>query len=128
MSECDEKQLLRECDLEWYSGSGPGGQRRNKVKCCLRLKHRPSGIVVSATGTYRHVNQRDALKELKRRLIAASDAKAAALKKSKRDAKIREHRVVRTYDFSSGVVKDHRTGRKAQIRKVMRGDLDDFIG
>ena len=38
-------RLLRDCDVETYRGSGPGGQHRNKTESAVRVTHRPSGIV-----------------------------------------------------------------------------------
>jgi len=35
--------------LETFSGSGAGGQNRNKKKKCVRLKHPESGVTVIAT-------------------------------------------------------------------------------
>jgi protein subunit release factor B len=32
-------------DIEFFRGSGPGGQNRNKVSTCVRLTHRESGVV-----------------------------------------------------------------------------------
>jgi protein subunit release factor B len=45
----DRESLERDCDLEFFIGSGPGGQHRNKVESGVRLTHRPTGIVVTAT-------------------------------------------------------------------------------
>ena len=42
-------QLLLETDIEVYIGSGPGGQHRNKTESAVRLTHRPTGTVVTAT-------------------------------------------------------------------------------
>ena len=41
--------LERDCDMEFFVAGGPGGQHRNKVETGVRLTHRPSGIVVTAT-------------------------------------------------------------------------------
>ena len=45
----DRESLERDCDLEFFIASGPGGQHRNKVETGVRLTHRPSGISVTAT-------------------------------------------------------------------------------
>ena len=40
----DDAALLRQCDMNTYRSSGPGGQHRNKVSSAVRLRHRPTGI------------------------------------------------------------------------------------
>ena len=42
-------RLLRDCDVETYRSSGPGGQKKNKTESSVRVRHRPSGIVRVAT-------------------------------------------------------------------------------
>ena len=44
----DDDALLRTCDLIMQKGTGNGGQKINKTSSAVRLKHRPSGIAVSA--------------------------------------------------------------------------------
>src|SRR5437870_7240796 len=45
----DRESLERDCDVEFFIAGGPGGQHRNKVETGVRLTHRPSGLVVTAT-------------------------------------------------------------------------------
>jgi protein subunit release factor A len=45
----DPAALERDSELEVFTGGGPGGQHRNKTQNAVRLHHRPSGVVVTAT-------------------------------------------------------------------------------
>lgn len=45
----DRASLERDCDMDYFIASGPGGQNRNKVETGVRLLHRPSGVMVTAT-------------------------------------------------------------------------------
>jgi protein subunit release factor B len=48
----DMKELLfsvtrKDLDITFFSGSGAGGQYRNKHQNCARIKHRDSGVIVT---------------------------------------------------------------------------------
>jgi protein subunit release factor B len=45
----DREALERDSEIEFIIAGGPGGQHRNKVSSGVRLRHRPSGLVVTAT-------------------------------------------------------------------------------
>jgi protein subunit release factor A len=45
----DERALEADTDVDVFTGGGPGGQNRNKTQNAVRLHHRPSGVVVTAT-------------------------------------------------------------------------------
>jgi peptide chain release factor 2 len=47
LPESDE-DLLRECALETFRASGPGGQHVNKTESGVRLRHLPTGLVVTS--------------------------------------------------------------------------------
>ena len=69
----DREALERESDITFFIASGPGGQHRNRNATGVRLVHRPSGIVVTATERRSQAaNVEVAFARLARRLEAAS--------------------------------------------------------
>ena len=65
----DRAALERDCDVEFFIASGPGGQHRNKVETGVRLVHRPSGIMVTATERRsQHANREAAFERMEARL------------------------------------------------------------
>ena len=65
----DRESLERDCDLEFFIASGPGGQHRNKVETGVRLTHRPSGTSVTATERRsQHANREMAYERMAARL------------------------------------------------------------
>jgi len=65
----DRTSLERDCDLEFFIASGPGGQHRNKVETGVRLVHRPTGIVVTAVERRsQHANREAAFERMAARL------------------------------------------------------------
>ncbi len=68
----DDAALLKECRLERYRASGPGGQRRNKVETAIRLHHRPTGLLAQAEESRSpEENRARALKRLRERMALA---------------------------------------------------------
>lgn len=67
----DDEALMAACDVDVYVASGPGGQHRNKTESGVRLVHRPSGLVVTATERRSQLqNKGVALERLREKLHA----------------------------------------------------------
>src|SRR5688500_3803141 len=64
-----DEDLLRECEVETFRSSGPGGQHVNKTESAVRLKHVPSGIVVtSQQERSQHRNKTLCLQRLRKKI------------------------------------------------------------
>jgi len=62
-----DETLAHECEVDVYRASGPGGQHRNKVSSAVRLRHRATGLIVTATESRsQHENRARALRRLRR--------------------------------------------------------------
>lgn len=67
----NDDQLLAECRVDHYRGSGPGGQKRNKTSNAVRLLHQPSGVMVTATESRStELNALHAIRRLRVKLAA----------------------------------------------------------
>jgi protein subunit release factor B len=99
--------LARACDVEFFTAGGPGGQHRNKTASGVRLRHRPSGIVVEATERRSQPQNRAVALE---RLKAKLDARA---RPKKRRRKTRPTRASKERRLES----KRRTARKKAERR-----------
>ncbi|MDQ1729212.1 MAG: hypothetical protein QOD33_1337 [Pyrinomonadaceae bacterium] len=68
LPESDE-ELLRDCEVDTFRSSGPGGQHVNKTESAVRLRHLPSGVVVSSQQERsQHRNKALCLRKLRKRI------------------------------------------------------------
>ncbi|HEV8649221.1 MAG TPA: peptide chain release factor-like protein [Actinomycetes bacterium] len=76
-------------EVQFTRGTGPGGQHRNKVATAARLRHRPTGIVVTRTsGRSQSANLPEARADLQARLVARASGSAARCRNAARRAQV----------------------------------------
>ena len=64
-----DEDLLRECEVDTFRSSGPGGQHVNKTESAVRLRHLPSGVVVSSQQERsQHRNKALCLEKLRKKI------------------------------------------------------------
>ena len=119
-------------EMEVFRASGAGGQHVNKTSSAVRLRHLPTGIVVSCQQERSQSKNRSvAMKMLKaalyQRALDEQEKKRAELEATKAD--ISWGNQIRSYVFQPyTLVNDHRTELKVgDVQSVMDGELDDFI-
>lgn len=120
----------RDLARRWHSGTGAGGQHRNKTQNCLELTHVPTGISVSANGRSRKDNEREALRLLEIRLAEGERSSHRARMDDDRRAQAgsgsRSGERIRTWRFQEGMVIDHRTGRSVPVKTIRRKGIESI--
>ena len=108
----DRSWTKKDFDIQWFSGTGAGGQHRNKHQNCVRLVDKETGLsAVGQSHSDRRSNLKDALETLAKRLMEHHYPTQSR-------PRVQNPKVIRTYNEVDNRVVDEVAG------KFVFGDFD----
>ncbi len=118
-------------ELETFRSTGPGGQSVNTTDSAVRIKHKPTGIVVSCQDEKSQLqNKLKAMRVLRARLYQAQVAEQQGERATERRSQVgsgERSEKIRTYNFKENRVTDHRVGLTVHsLTEILDGELTAF--
>lgn len=122
-----KKRSNSDFKIEWYSGTGKGGQHRNKHQNSARVTHLPTGIVETSQNRSRENSLDEAMQRINFRLDELAKNDHRSVVKVERQNQVGSGMrgdKIRTYRFQDDVVQDHQSGKRSSTAKILSGNFD----
>lgn len=113
--------------VEWYSGTGAGGQHRNKHQNSCRIIHKATKQVATAQCRSRLNSLESARSALISQLTSADTIAHMSIQSASRKSQVGSGMrgdKIRTIRFQDNSVKDHRTENTMSAELYMKGGMD----
>ena len=127
--EVDVEINQKDLEIETFRSSGPGGQHVNKTDSAIRIKHIPTGIVVTCQDEKSQLkNKTQAMKVLRARLYKMALEEERSKRAEQRRTQVStgdRSAKIRTYNFPQGRITDHRVPLTIyRLNEVLTGELN----